>query len=134
MALLERKKRDDLLEAARRAADGAHCPYSNFRVGAAVLSGGNIFTGANVENASFGLTVCAERVAVFSAVVSGARALDAIAVTCPDAPEKATLSTRVPCGACRQVLAEFADQDLIVVIDKVGEFHLKELFPTPFKL
>jgi cytidine deaminase len=93
-----------LFEASREARDLAHAPYSQFPVGAALqLADGTVVTGANVENASFGLTVCAERTAMFSAVLAGARAFRAIAVSGHDG-----LATLLPCGACRQVLAEFA--------------------------
>ncbi len=91
-----------LLRAARAAAAAAHCPYSGLAVGAAVLAdNGRVFAGCNVENASYGLTLCAERVAVAAAVTSGARRLVAAAVW-------SAAGAIVPCGACRQVLAEFA--------------------------
>lgn len=112
----------------------AHCPYSNFHVGAAVWAGGRLFTGCNVENASYGLTICAERVAIFSAVAAGQRRLEAIAVTCPDAPSDVPLEGRMPCGACRQVMAEFGNSDLLVLIDGVGEMRLADLLPHPFLL
>src|SRR5436309_1054212 len=96
-----------LLQAAREASRRAYCPYSNFHVGAAVLAGGKIFTGANVENASYGLTVCAERTAVFAATLAGAGRIEAVAVACVDAADGADPALRMPCGACRQVLAEF---------------------------
>jgi cytidine deaminase len=92
-----------LIEAALRARESAYAPYSRFRVGAAVLAEEQIFTGCNVENASFGLTICAERAAVFAAVAAGAREIRALAV--------ATENGGTPCGACRQVLAEFAPKD-----------------------
>jgi homotetrameric cytidine deaminase len=97
----------DLREAACAARDAAYAPYSRFAVGAAVeTSDGRRFTGANVENASYGLTVCAERNAVFAAVLAGARALAAVAVCGPDG------ASTPPCGACRQVLAEFGAPDV----------------------
>ncbi len=101
---------DELLRAARRARRRAHAPYSGFRVGAAVATGGAIHAGANVENASYGLTLCAERVAVAAAVASGARRLDAVAVV------SGTEEPTPPCGACLQTLAEFAGPDLQVVL------------------
>ena len=103
-----------LRDRARAAAVNAYVPYSSFAVGAAVLTAdGTVFTGANVENASYGLTVCAERVAVFAAAAAGHRAVRAVAVT---APRTATVT---PCGACRQVLNEFvpATEDLVLVLD-----------------
>ena len=125
---------DDLLVAAREAGRGAYCPYSRFRVGAAVRAGGRIFAGANVENASYGLTMCAERTAVFAAVIAGATRIEAVAIACADVPEGADPSLSMPCGACRQVLAEFADPEAPVVIDRVGTFTLGELLPWAFRL
>src|SRR5947208_16948278 len=99
---------DELLEAARLASRSAYCPYSNFHVGAAIRAGGRVFTGANVENASYGLTICAERTAAFAAVLAGAGGIEAVAVACVDAPEGASTALLMPCGACRPVLAGFA--------------------------
>jgi cytidine deaminase len=94
---------DALYEEARKAADFAYAPYSHFRVGAALLAeDGSLHSGCNVENRSFGLTVCAERNALFSAVAKGKRAFIALAIATPDSVEPVG-----PCGACRQVLSEF---------------------------
>jgi len=94
---------DELFTQARQAADFAYAPYSKFRVGAALLSeDGTVFTGCNVENRSFGLTVCAERNAAFKAISCGHRSFIALAVSTPDSEIPVG-----PCGACRQVLSEF---------------------------
>jgi cytidine deaminase len=125
---------EKLLEAARQASSRAYCPYSNFPVGAAVLTAdGRVFEGCNIENASYGLTVCAERVAVFQAVAAGAREITAIAIACPKGnPDRP--GTLMPCGACRQVLAEFGRREMMVLIDGLGRFPLTELLPQPFQL
>ena len=97
------KQMDELFALARRASEAAYAPYSKFRVGAALLGAdGRIFTGCNVENRSFGLTVCAERNAVFQGVSQGCRNFLALAIVTPDSGEPVG-----PCGACRQVLSEF---------------------------
>ena len=121
-----------LLEAAHAAAADAYAPYSGFPVGAAALmTDGSVVTGCNVENASYGLTVCAERVAVFAAVAGGHRTVRAVAVATP-AAKGAT-----PCGACRQVLNEFApdDGELVVVLEgEAGpeQAPLSSLLPRSF--
>lgn len=125
---------DELLEAARQASRAAYCPYSNFHVGAAIRAGGRIFTGANVENASYGLTVCAERTASFAAILAGAGRFEAIAVACVDAPEGSAPNLLMPCGACRQVLVEFADPETPVIVDRVGRMTLADLLPLAFRL
>jgi cytidine deaminase len=110
----------------------AYAPYSKFRVGAAVQMSGDVFVGANVENASYGLTICAERVAVFSAAIAGKHGLEAIAV-CSDASPPSS-----PCGACRQVLLEFARDPAAVTVTAInpaGErrsWTLAELIPDGF--
>ncbi len=121
-----------LIAAARLAAAAAYVLYSRFRVGAAVRAAGAVYSGCNVENASYGLTICAERVAIFSAVAAGAREIEAIALACLDAKTDGGIGTLMPCGACRQVLAEFAGPDLPVHVDGAGTFTLRELLPDPF--
>jgi cytidine deaminase len=123
---------DELLLAARRVANAAYAPYSRFRVGAALLcDDGRVITGCNVENASYGLSICAERVAVFAAVAAGAQKFRALALTCLSPVPGQSF---VPCGACCQVLAEFAGDELPVIIDGGGRTSLAALFPAPFKL
>ena len=119
-----------LAASAREASRRAYCPYSRFPVGAAVLTGsGEVFAGCNVENASYGLTVCAERNAVFQAVARGQREVTAVAVYTPTAEPTA------PCGACRQVLNEFGpDAVVLSVCDGPGTLRarLSELLPRAF--
>ncbi|MBN1447039.1 MAG: cytidine deaminase [Bacteroidetes bacterium] len=120
---------DALITAAREAREFAHAPYSGFRVGAALLcSDGSVFTGCNVENSSFSLTCCAERSAVFSAVGEGRTEFDAIAIV-------ADGEAVPPCGACRQVLSEFAPDLHVILLDKHDEHRiltLTNLLPEPF--
>ena len=121
---------EELIRVASLARQRAHAPYSKYKVGAAIRTKRNkVHSGANVENASYGLTVCAERTAAFAAVNAGDTAFDAIAIVIDD--EK--LPT--PCGACRQVMAEFAP-DLRVVLATVGGLRktttLTALLPEPF--
>lgn len=121
---------DELLSAARDARDRAYAPYSNFCVGAALDAGdGNVILGSNVENASYGLSMCAERAAIFAAVSAGFRDFSAIAVAGPDG----VLTS--PCGACRQVLAEFNPDMAIVFTAPNGavETSVAELLPHSFK-
>ena len=121
---------DPLVEAALRVRDNAFAPYSQFKVGAALEDGdGRIHTGCNVENATYGLTVCAERVAVLKAISEGATGFRRIAI----AADTKTLTP--PCGACRQILWEFCGDVEIVLVNLQGEtgvLHLKEIFPRPF--
>lgn len=125
---------EQLLERARRAAQRAHAPYSKFRVGAALVVGGQVVEGCNVENASYGLTMCAERVAVFRAVAEGLAGITQVALSCIDAAPEAGPRECMPCGACRQVLAEMGSQDVQVLVDGAGEFTLGQLLPHPFEL
>ena len=124
----------ELIAAATAAAAFAHCPYSRFRVGAAVLANGKMFSGCNVENASLGLTICAERAAIFAAVAAGCKSLSAVAISCPDAPSTSDISHHMPCGACRQVMAEFGDDETRVLVQGFAEFRLGELLKHPFRL
>lgn len=120
-----------LYRAARGARDSAYAPYSGFRVGAALLTAdGRTVTGSNVENASYGLTVCAERVAVFGAVSAGCRDFRMLAIC---GPAEAACP---PCGACRQVLHEFSPgMEILLVGEGAGRglvIGLRELLPFPF--
>ena len=107
---------ESLIRSAREAKARAYAPYSGFRVGSALLMEGERFTGCNVENASYGGTLCAERTAIVSAVAAGRRKLDLIAVS-TDAPSGAPLDQRSPCGLCRQVMSEFATAETLVLLD-----------------
>jgi cytidine deaminase len=123
-------QKDLLIEAAKQARENAHAPYSNFRVGAALRStSGRIFGGCNVENATYGLTMCAERVAIFKAVSEGERGFSAIAVVTD------TDVLTPPCGACRQLIWEFCGDIPVSMANLKGKIELiqmKELFPKPF--
>nr|WP_115095096.1 cytidine deaminase [Synechococcus sp. UW106] len=125
---------ESLLVQARQAAKRAYCPYSNFHVGAAVrCEDGSVIDGCNVENASYGLSICAERVALFTAISLGKRPI-ALAVSCIDTQTNASPSSRMPCGACRQVMQELLPSDAHVNIDGVGTMQLDQLLPAPFQL
>jgi len=123
-----------LVQAAARARAGSVAPYSQFKVGAALLTkSGEIIGGANVESASYGLTCCAERVALFKALTSGRKNFVAVAVVAraPGGP--------MPCGACRQLLAEYAPDAKVLVADsrdlkKSREFSVRELLPKAFAM
>ena len=123
-----------LVAAALRARQNAAAPYSGFQVGAALLTAsGKTFAGANVESASYGLTCCAERVALFNALTQGERAFTAIAVVA------ATAGGPMPCGACRQLLAEYAPKAVIWIADarkpaRIRQFSVAQLLPKPFVL
>lgn len=131
---LSNPEREALLEAARKALQRAYAPYSNFHVGAAVLTTqGEVFTGCNVENASYGLTICAERSAIFSAVqattapklaVRAVAVLNGAGVACS------------PCGACRQVISEFAADAIVIFQGQNGleELSISDLLPQSFRL
>ena len=118
-----------LLAFAREAQEKAYAPYSGFRVGAAVYANGEIFQGVNVENSAYGSTICAERVALTAAITGGCKDITAIAIV------GASESPTVPCGCCRQVLAEF-NPDLRIIMggtsDEVSVMTLAELLPEAF--
>jgi cytidine deaminase len=124
----------ELIPAAKAAAHASYSPYSKFRVGAAVLARDKIFVGCNIENASYGLTICAERVAIFNAIAGGAHVIHALAVSCIDAPISDAPNQRMPCGACLQVIEEFCPPDSIIIVDGMRWFTKKDLLPIPFKL
>jgi len=123
---------EKLINAAGAARERAYAPYSLFKVGAAILTGeGRYYTGCNVENASYGLSCCAERVALFKAVSNGERHFEAIAITA------GTDQFCAPCGACRQALAEFNPALKVFMANNKGEFRLQtvaELLPAAFSL
>ncbi len=125
---------DELVAQARRVARRAYAPYSHFRVGAAVRDAdGATFVGCNVESASYGLTICAERNAVFSALAAGARRpLAALALSCLDS--RAGSGQCVPCGACRQVIAEHLPPEAPVVVDGGSDYRVGDLLPFAFTL
>ncbi len=122
-----------MLQLAAEASANAYVPYSKFPVGACVLcESGNIYTGCNFENSSFGLTICAERNAVGTAIANGERKIKAIAVFSPN------MANCTPCGACRQVLDEFKSESGLDVITKTNDgmkiYSLSELLPECFEL
>jgi cytidine deaminase len=126
----------ELILTATDAAHRAYCPYSRFPVGAALLTrDGRVFTGVNVENASFGLTICAERNAIAAAVAAGAHAFETIAIAADGNGGQAV----TPCGACRQVLAEFGPPGLRILTASIhppvqtGVYTLTELLPEAFE-
>jgi cytidine deaminase len=127
---MARNANETLVQIARAARKRAHAPYSTFKVGAALRAkSGKIYTGCNVENSTYGLTICAERVAIFKAVSEGERKFTAIAV-CADT-EKLT----PPCGACRQIIWEFCGDVPVALSNLTGktETHrMSELYPRPF--
>jgi len=121
---------NDLIEAARAARERARAPFSGFKVGAAIeASDGRVFTGCNVENASYGLTICAERVAIFKALSEGAERFTRVAVVAD------TGNPTPPCGACRQILWEYAGDVEVILANLGGEtsrYRMADLLPLPF--
>ena len=126
---LNEEMRQQLVESAVRARQWAYVPYSNYAVGAAVLTeSGKIYDGINIENAAYPTTICAERVAIFKAVSEGERDFSAIAVV--------TVNGGTPCGSCRQVMAEFGVDTLVIIADAEGrvvqEMTVAQLLPGAF--
>ncbi len=127
--MITTQQEEYLVKAAQAVRRNSYAPYSGYRVGAAVLGeSGRVYTGVNVENASYGLAVCAERVAIWKAVSEGERHILAVAV--------ATEDGSTPCGACRQVMAEFGDADMLVLVcdgkSLLRRFSMGELLPAAF--
>ncbi|AWB43777.1 cytidine deaminase [Paenibacillus sp. CAA11] len=122
--------KEELIQEALSAREHAYVPYSKFKVGAALLSEGKVYHGCNVENASYGLTNCAERTAVFKLVSEGGRKIDAVAIVA-DTPGPVS-----PCGACRQVLSEFCGPETVVYLTNlhgdVSEQTMAQLLPGAF--
>lgn len=126
---LKTEQKKELVESAIHAREWAYAPYSHYSVGAALLTAsGKVYEGVNIEHAAFPTTMCAERVAIYKAVSEGEREFTAIAI--------ATENGGSPCGSCRQVLAEFGLQTLIIIADVTGKIHLEgtveKLLPTAF--
>jgi cytidine deaminase len=131
---LSKQERESLLDAARQALKRAYAPYSNFHVGAAVLTeGGQVFSGCNVENASYGLTICAERSAIFTAVQ---RTTDEKLVIRAVAVLNGSDVPCSPCGACRQVIFEFGENAIVIFKGQQGylEMPIQQLLPESFRL
>ena len=123
-----------LMDKAKQASKMSYSPFSRFAVGASVLAkSGKIYTGCNVENSSFGMTICAERCAIFKAISEGERCIEAVAIYSPNADDCN------PCGACRQVMFEFQDDgnDIEIITENLGELivrKLSEYLPYGFKI
>ena len=127
----------DLIEIALKARKNAYVPYSHFAVGAALLArNGRVYTGCNIENATFTPTVCAERTAFFGAVCEGVRGFDAIAVV-GEKEEEEPRTECPPCGVCRQVMREFCDDDFKIILgtkDSFKVYKLSEILPLGFSV
>jgi len=127
---MEMEKKIDLIKIANQARKWAYVPYSNYPVGTALLTeSGRIYDGANIENASYPLSICAERVAIFKAVTDGEKDFKAVAVV--------TKNGGMPCGSCRQVMSEFSPEMLVIIADEqeriVAEKKLSDLLPNAFR-
>lgn len=118
----------ELINLAYEAMEKAYAPYSNFKVGAAVYADGKVYTGCNIENASYGATICAERCAISKAVSDGNLKIEKIAIV------SSKHEFTMPCGICRQVMAELMKDGTVIVTDdnEIKEFSVKELIPTTF--
>lgn len=133
---IDEKQIKNLIKAALDAREHAYIPYSGYAVGAALLAeNGSVYTGCNIENASYGATNCAERTAFFKAVSEGERDFVAIAIV-GGLKGKAPVDYAYPCGICRQVMQEFADRDFVVIVAKSAQeyrvYGLEELLPYGF--
>ena len=129
MNKLDQEQKINLVKIANQARKWAYAPYSNYQVGAAVLTDSDrIYDGVNIENAAFSVTICAERTAIFKAVSNGERKFQAVAVVTKDGG--------TPCGSCRQVMAEFSPEMLVILADENGkitsEKKLSDLLPGAF--
>ena len=121
----------ELIQHAQRGMEQAYAPYSNFRVGSALLAkSGNIYLGCNIENSSYGATNCAERTAIFKAVSEGEREFEAIAIVCSNGTKA------YPCGICLQVMSEFLPEGKVILEDENGiqTYKVSELLPSAFRL
>ena len=118
----------ELIKRAYAAMQNAYAPYSGFKVGAAVIADGIIYDGCNIENSSYGATVCAERCAIFKAVSDGHKNIDKIAIV------SSSMNFTMPCGICRQVMSEFMPNGSVIVTDntEIKEFRVDELIPEAF--
>ncbi len=132
------EEQTNLLQSAAQAALMAYAPYSNFRVGAAVQTPGGVFLGANIETASTNLGICAERAAITHARMRGENEIIGIAVSCPDAlrdeDDRVDEYGAMPCGACRQWLAELAPKAWVVISSSDQVYYLDDLLPCAFQL
>jgi len=132
------EEQTNLLQSAAQAARMAYAPYSNFRVGAAVQTPGGLFLGANIETASTNLGICAERAAITHARMRGENEIIGIAVSCPDALQdedgRVDEYGAMPCGACRQWLAELAPKAWVVISSSDQVYYLDDLLPCAFQL
>lgn len=129
---MDKKMDQKLINLAQKAKENAYVPFSNFKVGAALLTNeGKTYTGCNIENASYGDTCCAERTAIFKAVSEGVRKIEKIAIVSSGGDFTA------PCGICRQVMAEFMDDDGIIILSnddgEIKEYRFDELLPLAFR-